>query len=99
MSNTILVIGATGNVGRPLVERLTGQGEPVRAATRHPETFTATPGVDRFVDRMVETEQRRGAIVVIEHRPPRRPRAGPVGRRDSRRMVAARRVLALRRAQ
>ena len=46
MSQTILVIGATGNVGRPLVALLAGQGEPVRAATRHPETYTAAPGVE-----------------------------------------------------
>ena len=46
MSNTILVIGATGNVGRPLVELLAGQGIAVKAATRHPETYTAAPGVE-----------------------------------------------------
>lgn len=46
MSNTILVIGATGNVGRPLVELLAGRGRPVRAATRHPETYDAAPGVE-----------------------------------------------------
>ena len=46
MSNTILIIGATGNVGRPLVALLAGHGEPVRAATRHPETYTAAPGVE-----------------------------------------------------
>lgn len=46
MSHTILVIGATGNVGRPLVELLAEQGSSVKAATRHPETYTAAPGVE-----------------------------------------------------
>ena len=46
MSNTILVIGATGNVGRPLVSLLAEHGEPVRAATRHPETYSGPPGVE-----------------------------------------------------
>ncbi len=46
MSHTTLVIGATGNVGRPLVSLLAGHGEPVRAATRHPETYTGPAGVE-----------------------------------------------------
>jgi len=35
---TILVTGATGHVGRVVVERLLGAGETVRALTRRPET-------------------------------------------------------------
>ena len=46
MSNSILVIGATGNVGRPLVELLAGHDLSVKAATRHPETYTGPPGVE-----------------------------------------------------
>ena len=34
----ILVTGATGNVGRPLVAGLVNAGAPVRALTRHPGT-------------------------------------------------------------
>ena len=34
--NTILVTGATGNVGRPLVDLLAEAGAAVRAVTRHP---------------------------------------------------------------
>lgn len=35
MSGTILVLGATGNVGAPLVEALVARGERVRAGSRH----------------------------------------------------------------
>jgi uncharacterized protein YbjT (DUF2867 family) len=35
--NTILVTGATGNVGRPLVNRLAAAGVDVRAVTRNPD--------------------------------------------------------------
>jgi uncharacterized protein YbjT (DUF2867 family) len=43
---TILVTGATGNVGRPLVTRLVNDGAKVRAVTRRPD-FTGFPaGVD-----------------------------------------------------
>ncbi len=34
MSEKILVLGATGNVGKPLVEQLVKQGEKVKAASR-----------------------------------------------------------------
>ncbi|PJE20497.1 MAG: nucleoside-diphosphate sugar epimerase [Mycobacterium sp.] len=35
---TIVVTGATGNVGRPLIARLVAAGAPVRAVTRSPDT-------------------------------------------------------------
>lgn len=35
---TIVVTGATGNVGRPLIARLVAAGAPVRAVTRSPNT-------------------------------------------------------------
>jgi uncharacterized protein YbjT (DUF2867 family) len=38
MNTTILVTGATGNVGRPLVSELVTAGVQVRAVTRHPAT-------------------------------------------------------------
>jgi uncharacterized protein YbjT (DUF2867 family) len=43
--NTVLVTGATGNVGRPLVTRLVESGARVRAVTRHPDTAQFPPGV------------------------------------------------------
>ncbi|WP_433714441.1 NAD(P)H-binding protein [Nocardia sp. CA-084685] len=42
----ILVTGATGTVGRPLVELLATQGVQVRAVTRSPESATLPAGVE-----------------------------------------------------
>ncbi len=44
--NTILVTGATGNVGRPLVSELVRSGARVRAVTRNPEAAGFPPGVE-----------------------------------------------------
>jgi uncharacterized protein YbjT (DUF2867 family) len=43
--NTILVTGATGNVGRPLVNHLLDAGVEVRAVTRRPDTAALPDGV------------------------------------------------------
>ena len=43
--NAILVTGATGNVGRPLVTELAAAGVEVRAVTRHPDTARFPDGV------------------------------------------------------
>jgi uncharacterized protein YbjT (DUF2867 family) len=43
--NTILVTGATGNVGRPLVTQLAAAGVEVRAVTRQPDTARFPAGV------------------------------------------------------
>jgi uncharacterized protein YbjT (DUF2867 family) len=43
MSGKILVLGATGHVGGPLVSRLVEMGESVKAASRH---ATAVPGAE-----------------------------------------------------
>jgi uncharacterized protein YbjT (DUF2867 family) len=43
--NAILVTGATGNVGRPLVTQLVNAGAEVRAVTRHPDTAQLPAGV------------------------------------------------------
>lgn len=45
MSKHILVIGATGNVGRSLVPFLVERGEVVKAATRQPEAYPSQAGV------------------------------------------------------
>jgi uncharacterized protein YbjT (DUF2867 family) len=42
----ILVIGATGTVGRPLVSRLLQGGHPVRAFTRDASRLTPAPGLE-----------------------------------------------------
>lgn len=44
MSERILVIGATGRVGRELVRLLSAKGMTVRAATRRPAAFRSHPG-------------------------------------------------------
>ena len=44
--NTILVTGATGNVGRPLVTELVRAGAHVRALTRTPDPAGFPPGVE-----------------------------------------------------
>lgn len=43
---TILVTGATGNIGRCVVDRLVGAGQRVRAMTRDPRTARLAPGVE-----------------------------------------------------
>jgi uncharacterized protein YbjT (DUF2867 family) len=43
---TVLVTGATGNVGRPLVTLLAGAGAKVRAVTRRPDGLSLPAGVD-----------------------------------------------------
>ena len=45
MSGTILVFGASGNVGRPLVKALLAQGQKVRAATRSGNAVEGAEGV------------------------------------------------------
>src|SRR5215218_6317759 len=44
--NAILVTGATGNVGRPLVTELVNAGARVRAVTRRPDTARFPDGVE-----------------------------------------------------
>ena len=44
----ILITGATGNVGRPLVTQLLARGTKVRAISRHPTT--ALPSGAEFVE-------------------------------------------------
>lgn len=60
--NAILVTGATGNVGRPLVNNLAKAGAEVRAVTRRPESAQFPVGVE-----VVEsaTEGIRGASAVF----------------------------------
>ena len=46
MKRSILVVGATGNVGRHVVEKLRSVGVPPRALTRRPETASLPPDVE-----------------------------------------------------
>jgi uncharacterized protein YbjT (DUF2867 family) len=44
--DAILVTGATGNIGRRVVDQLRATGRPIRALTRRPELAGLPPGVD-----------------------------------------------------
>jgi len=43
---TIVITGATGNVGRPLVQALVDAGEKVRAVSRQPNQAAMPAGVE-----------------------------------------------------
>jgi uncharacterized protein YbjT (DUF2867 family) len=60
----ILVTGATGNMGRPLVRQLLAAGLPVRATTR--SHGTALPGVDVMVGDLDAPEFRRQALAGVD---------------------------------
>ncbi len=45
MTNKVLVLGATGNVGAPLVKALVARGEKVKAASRTGKSIEGTEGV------------------------------------------------------
>ena len=46
MTDTILVTGATGNLGRDVVEALKRKGFRVKAASRHPENIPSVENVE-----------------------------------------------------
>ena len=50
----IVVTGATGNVGRQVVEQLVAAGEPVRALSRHPERGSWPSQVERVAGDLTE---------------------------------------------
>ncbi|MFT7837983.1 NAD(P)H-binding protein [Saccharothrix sp. BKS2] len=52
---TILVSGATGNVGRPLVDRLLASGHRVRALTRDPARAHLPGGTELFRGNLADT--------------------------------------------
>ncbi|MFD5161084.1 SDR family oxidoreductase [Streptomyces hawaiiensis] len=52
---TILVAGATGNVGRPLVEQLLASGHQVRALTRNPQKAGLPAGAEAFAGNLADT--------------------------------------------
>ncbi|TDQ45532.1 NAD(P)H-binding protein [Actinorugispora endophytica] len=51
----ILVTGATGNVGRPLVEQLLAAGHQVRALTRNPQNAALPEGAEVAAGSLTET--------------------------------------------
>ncbi|MFD7247232.1 SDR family oxidoreductase [Streptomyces massasporeus] len=52
---TILVAGATGNVGRPLVEQLLASGHQVRALTRNPAKADLPAGAQAVAGNLADT--------------------------------------------
>ncbi|MEV4756503.1 NAD(P)H-binding protein [Micromonospora sp. NPDC049559] len=59
---TTLVTGATGNVGRLVVEELLRAGEPVRALTRDPGSAGLPDGVEVVAGDLAEPETLRNAL-------------------------------------
>ncbi|WP_328477798.1 NAD(P)H-binding protein [Actinoplanes sp. NBC_00393] len=54
-TRTVLVTGATGNVGRPLVDSLLAGGHRVRALTRDPARAALPAGVDVIAGNLADT--------------------------------------------
>lgn len=59
---SVLVTGATGNVGRPLVEQLLAGGHRVRALTRDPGKANLPTGVELFAGNLGDTASLAGAF-------------------------------------
>ncbi|MGW4200134.1 NAD(P)H-binding protein [Streptomyces sp. NPDC004726] len=57
-----LVTGATGNVGRQVVQELLDRGHPVRALTRDPAKADLPPGVEVVRGDLTEPESLAGAL-------------------------------------
>ncbi|MEV0402946.1 NAD(P)H-binding protein [Actinoallomurus sp. NPDC050550] len=62
----ILVTGATGNVGRHLVTRLSAAGVPVRALTRDPETAVLPEGVAAIAGDLADPDSLEAALKDVE---------------------------------
>jgi uncharacterized protein YbjT (DUF2867 family) len=59
---TILVTGATGNVGRQVVQQLTDRGAAVRALVRNPETANLPASVEIVQGDLLDVDSLRGAF-------------------------------------
>lgn len=59
---TILVTGATGNVGRQVVQQLTNRGADVRALVRNPETANLPASVQIMQGDLLDPDSLRGAL-------------------------------------
>lgn len=62
---TILVSGATGNVGRPLVEELLAGGHRVRALTRDPAKASLPAGAEAVAGNLADTKSLAGAFAGV----------------------------------
>jgi uncharacterized protein YbjT (DUF2867 family) len=59
---TVLVAGATGNVGRPLVDHLLADGQEVRALTRDPARATFPAGVEAVSGNLADAASLAGVF-------------------------------------
>jgi len=65
--NHILVIGATGNIGRHVVAGLHSRGFAVRALSRHPATAAGLPdGVERVAGDLTDPDSLRPALAGVD---------------------------------
>jgi uncharacterized protein YbjT (DUF2867 family) len=62
----ILITGATGNVGRGIVERLADEGRPVRALSRRPERAQWPAGVEVVAGDLADVASVRAALDGVE---------------------------------
>ncbi|WP_329094038.1 MULTISPECIES: SDR family oxidoreductase [unclassified Streptosporangium] len=63
---TVLVSGATGNVGRPLVEQLLAGGHRVRALTRNPAKANLPAGAEVVAGNLAETASLSAAFSGVD---------------------------------
>jgi uncharacterized protein YbjT (DUF2867 family) len=62
MTRPILIAGATGHVGRPLIDQLLAAGHRVRALTRNPATAALPPTVEIVAGNLAEPGSLAGAF-------------------------------------
>jgi len=62
VNDPVLVIGATGRVGRLVVDELAGAGVPVRALTRRPEAAALPASVDVVAGDLASPESLDAAL-------------------------------------
>ncbi|MDR2999234.1 MAG: NAD(P)H-binding protein [Microbacterium sp.] len=67
-SNRILIIGATGNVGRALVDRLSraGHGAAIRALARRPDTADLPEGVEVVAGDLMDLDSLAAALEGVD---------------------------------
>ncbi|SHF87227.1 SDR family oxidoreductase [Streptoalloteichus hindustanus] len=65
-SLNVLVCGATGNVGRPLVDQLLAAGHQVRALTRNPDRANLPAGVEAVAGNLADTASLSSAFTGVD---------------------------------
>lgn len=65
-THKILIIGASGNIGHTLVRLLAEKGQLVKAATRHPNNYTAQAGVEAVAFDYVQSQSYGPALAGVD---------------------------------